>query len=138
MSIQSITDIEFGMELGPYLPDTALPNSAAVADAVGWGNAARFTNHERSRKEGLPGALVPGILGMGFLCALIHREIPAARIQKVDCVFRAPLIADQPCAVTAIVTDIDTTAGTAELDLLIRNETNETRVVGTATIRMPK
>ncbi len=137
MSITSINQIEFGKELGPWLPDTALANSTAVANAVGWLNAPRFTSHEGGRKEGLPGALVPGILGMGFLCALIHREIPAARIQKVDCVFRATLIADQPCTVTAVVTDIDSDTRTAELDLLIRNEAGETRIVGTATIGMP-
>lgn len=137
MNIRTIRDIEFGMELGPFAPDTALGNASAVANAVGWLNAPRFTSHEGGRKEGLPGALVPGILGMGFLCALIHREIPAARIRKVDCVFRAVLIADQPCTVSAVVTDIDEDAATAELDLLIRNDAGETRIVGTATIGMP-
>jgi hypothetical protein len=137
MSITRIDHIEFGRELGPWVPDTALANSTAVANAVGWLNAPRFTSHEGGRREGLPGALVPGILGMGFLCALIHREIPVARIEKVDCVFRAPLLADQPCSVSAIVTDIDTAERTAELDLLIRNHAGETRIVGTATIRLP-
>jgi len=134
MTIQSMADLEFGMEFGPWTPNTALASASAAANAVGWTNAARFSNHEGARH---PGALVPGILGMGFLCALIHREMPAARIENVDTVFRAPLVADQPCTVTAVITDIDVAKHRAELDLHIKNAKGETRIFGTATISMP-
>lgn len=137
MTIQHMADLEFGMEFGPWTPNTTLESASAAANAVGWTNAARFSNHEGARNEGHPGALVPGILGMGFLCALIHRAIPAARIQHIDTVFRAPLVADQSCAVTAVITDIDTAKRTAELDLHIKNTEGETRIFGTATISMP-
>jgi len=133
-----MADIEFGMEFGPWAPDTALPNATAAANAVGWTNAPRFSSHAAARREGHPGALIPGVLGMGYLCALIHRQIPSARIERIDTVFRAPLIADQPCTVTAVVTDIDSQARTAELDLQIRNDNGETRIFGTATIRLPQ
>lgn len=137
MTISRMADLEFGMEFGPWSPNTALESGSAAANAVGWTNAARFSNHEGARKEGHSGALIPGILGMGFLCALIHREIPAAKIQHIDTVFRAPLIADQPCEVTAVITDLDAEQRSAELDLHIKNAEGETRIFGTATIRMP-
>ncbi len=138
MTIQCMADLEFGLEFGPWIPDTALESASSAANAVGWTNSARFSNHEGARKEGHPGALVPGILGMGFLCALIHREIPTARIENIDTVFRAPLLADQHCSVAAVITNIDAAQLTAELDLHIRNVAGETRIFGTATIRMPR
>ena len=55
----------------------------------------------------------------------------------IDTVFRAPLVADLPCEVTAVITDIDTEQRTAELDLHIKNAEGETRIFGTATICMP-
>jgi hypothetical protein len=65
MSIVNILDVEFGTELPVFEPDTTLKNVGAFARAVGWGGP-RFESHEGARKEGFPGALVPGIMGMGF------------------------------------------------------------------------
>ena len=53
--------------------------------AAGW-DGPRFTDHEAARREGLPGALVPGILSQGYLAALIHRWAPDAFIENVDTV----------------------------------------------------
>jgi len=50
-------------------------------------------------------------------------------------VFRAPLIADEPCVLTAVVTDVDTDTGVVELDVSVKNEALETRVFGTAKVR---
>lgn len=137
MTITTIADVEFGAELEPFVPDTSLATASAVAEAVGWGGGGRFQDHEKARREGLPGALVPGILAMGFLTALIHRWAPAAKVEHIDTVFRAPLIADQPCSLSAVVTDIDEAAGLVQLDLAVRNEAGETRVFGTANVRLP-
>jgi hypothetical protein len=136
MTIQSIHEVEFGAELTPFVPDTSLAATGAVADAVGWGGG-RFKNHDQARQEGLPGALVPGIMAMGFLTSMIHRWSPAARVQRIDTVFRAPLLADQPCVLSAVVTDIDADAGLVQLDLTVKNEAGETRVFGTADVLLP-
>ena len=90
-----------------------------------------------ARKEGLPGALVPGILSQGYLAAMIHRWAPEALIQNVDTVFRAPLIVDEPCSISGVVTDIDEEAGRVEIDLTITNAKGETRVFGTAEVQLP-
>jgi hypothetical protein len=137
MTISTISDVEFGAELAPFEPDTSLPAVRAFANAVGWGAGARFNDHERARAEGLPGALVPGIMAMGFLTTMIHRWSPAAQVERIDTVFRAPLLADEPCALSAVVTDVDPTTGVVELDLSVKNPANETRVFGTARVRLP-
>ncbi len=136
MSVASIADVEFGAELPEFEPDTSLTNVRRFVVAAGW-DGPRFTDHEAARKEGLPGALVPGILSQGFLAAMIHRWAPDAFIENVDTVFRAPVLVDEPHRISGVVTDVDEAAGTVEIDLTLTNEKGETRVFGTATVRLP-
>ena len=137
MTIQSIADVEFGAELTPFEPDTSLKATGAFAAAVGWGLGGRFNDHEAARKEGFPGALVPGIMAMGFLTSMIHRWSPVAEVAHVDTVVRAPLLADEPCVISAVITDIDEAQGMVQLDLTVKNAKDETRVFGTASVRLP-
>lgn len=137
MSIATIHDVEFGEELPVFDPDTSLPNVIRFTEAAGW-RGARFTDHTAARKEGLPGALVPGIMSQGFLAAMIHRWAPAATITNVDTIFRAPVIVDEIYRIHGVVTDVDTDAGTVEVDLTVTNQKSETRVFGTATVQLPK
>ncbi|MEM7250510.1 MAG: MaoC family dehydratase [Pseudomonadota bacterium] len=137
MSVKSIKDVEFGDELEPFAPDTTLVNTKAFADAVGYSGNGRFEDHEKAKAQGLPGALVPGIMGMAFLTGMIQRWSPVANIQKIDTVFRAPMLADQPLTISAVVTDMDPDEGRVELDLSIKNEADETRVFGTANVLLP-
>ena len=137
MTVSRITDVEFGAELEPFEPDTSLDATSAFAEAVGWGRGGRFSDHELARKEGLPGALVPGIMAMGFLTSMIHRWSPRAQVAHVDTVFRAPLLADEPCVISGVITDIDEAQGIVQLDLTVKNAKDETRVFGTANVRLP-
>ncbi|MCB1685675.1 MAG: hypothetical protein R3E82_09560 [Pseudomonadales bacterium] len=137
MSVRSIADVEFGAELTPFEPDTSLAATSSFAAAVGWGGGGRFSDHDKARKEGLPGALVPGIMAMGFLTSMIHRWSEVARVEYIDTVFRAPLLADEACTIDAVVTDVDEEAGLVQLDLTVKNTAGETRVFGTANVRLP-
>lgn len=103
--------------------------------AAGW-NGPRFTDHEAARREGLPGALVPGIMSQGFLAAMIHRWAPDAFIENIDTVFRAPVLVDQPCRISGVVTDVDEAEGRLEIDLTLTNDKGETRVFGTASVKL--
>ena len=136
MTVETIHDVEFGESLPTFTPDTSLAVVSEFAHAVGW-RGARFEDHEGARKQGLPGALVPGIMGMGFLTSTIHQWCPAARVEHIDTVFRAPMIADEPCVIGAVVTDIDEDEGTVELDMTLKNSADETRVFGTARVKLP-
>ena len=136
MSIESVADVDFGAELPVFDPDTSLDNVIRFTEAAGW-RGPRFTDHEAARKEGLPGALVPGIMSQGFLCAMIHRWAPPANIIDVDTVFRAPVIVDQTYHINGVVTDVDEDAGRVEVDLTVTNDKGETRVFGTAKVDLP-
>ena len=137
MSVMTIKDVEFGQELEPFVPDTSLANTSAFAETVAYTGNGRFEDHEKAKAQGLPGALVPGIMGMAFLSSVIHSWSPTARIEKIDTVFRAPMLADTPLSISVIVTDMDEETGVVELDLTIKNEAKETRVMGTANVRLP-
>ena len=136
MTITTVADVQFGEELPVFEPDTSLDNVRRFTKAAGW-EGPRFTDHAAARKEGLPGALVPGIMSQGFLAAMIHRWAPDAQIENVDTIFRAPVIVDVPHSISGVVTDIDADAGTVEIDLTVTNNANETRVFGTANVRLP-
>ena len=137
MAISSLKEVEFGEELPAFEPDTSLKTGAAFATLVGWGGG-RFTDHELARKEGLPAAMIPGILSQGYLVAMIHNWAPVADVKAIDTVFRAPVTADDKHTITGVVTDINEEEGLVEIDLTVANEKHETRVFGTATIKLPK
>ena len=134
-TVTSVGDVEFGAELPTFAPDTSLENVKRFGKFVGWGGP-RFTDHEAARKEGFPGALVPGVMSQCFLGAMIHRWAPTAEIVAIDTVFRAPVLVDQPHQIVGVVTDVDEEAESVEIDITITNEAEETRVFGTATIKL--
>ena len=134
-TVTAVGDVEFGAELPTFAPDTSLENVKRFGKFVGWGGP-RFTDHEAARKEGFPGALVPGVMSQGFLGAMIHRWAPTAEIVAIDTVFRAPVLVDQPHQIVGVVTDVDEEAESVEIDITITNEAEETRVFGTATIKI--
>ena len=136
MTVATVADVEFGIELPVFDPDTSLDNVIRFTEAAGW-RGPRFTDHDAARREGLPGALVPGIMSQGFLAAMIHRWAPEGQIENVDTVFRAPVIVDEAYHINGVVTDIDEAEGMVEIDLTVTNDKGETRVFGTAKVRLP-
>jgi acyl dehydratase len=135
MAVEKLEDVEFGEDLPAFTPDTSLETVKKFATLVGWGGA-RFSDHEAARKEGLPGAMVPGILSQGYLVAMIHNWAPGAEIDKIDTVFRAPVLADDEHQITGVVTDIDEDEHLVEIDITVTNAKGETRVFGTATVKI--
>jgi len=127
--------VEFGEELPALEPDVSLENVKRFVRAAGM-SFERFTDHEAARREGLPGAIVPGIMSQGILAALIHRWAPGARILRIDTVFRAPVLVGSRPRATGVITDKDDERGTVEIDLTIQNEAHESPVVGTATVAL--
>ena len=52
-------DVEFGEDLPEVTPDVSMPRVLAFTETAAM-SFSRFTNHEAAKKEGLPGAIVPG------------------------------------------------------------------------------
>ena len=128
-------DVEFGEDLPEREIDTAMENVRRFTRAAGMSHP-RFDDQEAAREQGLPGAIVPGIMSQGALAALIHRWAPGCTIDRIDTVFRAPLVVDQPALCRGVVTDLDAAVRRVEIDLTISNVAGETRVLGTATVRL--
>lgn len=134
MSARAIENVEVGDELPEHRPDVGLERVRRFAVLVGM-NTPRFTDHDGARREGLPGAIVPGIMSQALLAAQLHRWAPGCRIERIDTVFRAPVSVDSTPVCRGVVTEIDSD-GRVQVDLTIENEAGETRVMGTATLRL--
>ncbi|MEM8923218.1 MAG: hypothetical protein AAGD35_06920 [Actinomycetota bacterium] len=126
-------DVELGDDLPTEHPDISMEKILRFTEAAKM-TVPRFTDHEFARSEGLPGALVPGVMSQGLLSAMIHRWAPGCRILSLDTVFRAPLVVGTTPEVSGAVTDTDDDARTAEIDLTIVAEDGRTSVLGTAIV----
>ena len=134
--VSNISEVEFGANLPVFDPDTSMANVRRFTAAARW-DGPRFNDHEAARAEGLPGALLPGIMSQGLLAAMIHRWAPDGEIINIDTVFRAPVLVDETYHINGVVTDIDSDDCTVEIDLTIVNDAGENRVFGTAMVRLP-
>jgi len=135
MSKRNFDDVELGDDLPDLEPDVSMARVLAFADATGM-HADRFTDHEKAKAEGLPGAIVPGIMSQGLLAAMIHAWAPGCQIHKLDAVFRAPVLVDSKPICRGVVTDTDEQKRCVDIDLTIANERGENPVVGTATVEL--
>ena len=122
--MKKFEDVEFGEDLPTTEADVSLPTVKVFAKATQM-EAGRFIDHEDARKNGLPGAIVPGIMSQGILVALIHGWAPNAEVQAVDTIFRAPLLVDSKPTASGVVTDIDEEIRVIEIDLMLKNEKGE-------------
>ena len=122
-------EVEFGEDLPEVQPDVGIENVRRFATAASM-LAGRFVDHDEARQEGLPQAIVPGIMSQGILVSLIHAWAPGCTIHKIDTVFRAPLLVDSKPIARGVVTDKDDASRRVEIDLTVVNEAGETRVMG--------
>ncbi len=127
--------VELGDELPEERPDVSLEMVRRFVKAAGM-DFPRFTDHDHARAEGLPGAVIPGIMSQGQLAAMIHRWAPGCDILTLDTIFRTPMVVGTPVVCRGAVTDVDDDV--VEVDLTIISEaTGATGVLGTARVRLP-
>jgi acyl dehydratase len=135
VAVRAFDQVEIGDDLPDVHPDVNLERVVRFARNARM-HANRFTDHGKAREEGLPGAIVPGIMSQGILAAMVHAWAPGCQIEQIDSVFRAPVLADSRPVCRGVVTDTDPERKTVHLDLTIENERGETRVMGTASVRL--
>lgn len=135
MPARRLENVEIGDELPELKPDVSMDKVRAFCRAAG-NYTPRFTDHEEARKQGLASAIVPGIMSQALLAANIHTWAEGAQVVSIDTVFRAPIPVDSHPLFHGVVTDTDPDLGIVELDLTIVNEAGETRVLGTARVRL--
>src|SRR5947207_2644758 len=94
----------------------------------------RFSDDDHARREGLPGAIVPGIMLQALLAVMIHEWAPSARIRQLDTVFRNPVLVGSRPTCTGDVTNVDEDQRLVELDVSMETEDGVTSVIGTAIV----
>ena len=130
-----IDDVELGDELPEERPDVSLETVRRFVKAAQM-DFPRFTDHEAARAEGLPGAVIPGIMSQGQLAAMIHRWAPGCSILRIDTLFRTPMIVGTTVVCRGAVTGINDD-DTIEIDLtILSEESGATGVLGTAHVRL--
>src|SRR4051812_25304590 len=130
-----IDEVELGDDLPEERPDVSLPTVARFVKAAEM-DFPRFTDHEAARAEGLPGAVIPGIMSQAQLAAMIHRWAPGSSIISLDTVFRNSMVVGTPVVCRGAVTDVGDD-GIIEIDItIISEETGATGVLGTARVRL--
>jgi acyl dehydratase len=128
-------DVELGDELPDSHPDVSLDQVRKFVKAAKM-DFPRFTDDAAARAEGLPGALVPGIMSQGLLAAMIHRWAPGCRIKALDTVFRFPVLVGTTPHCSGAVTDLDDETKTVTIDLTLTSQTGETSLMGTAVVEL--
>ena len=99
----------------------------------------RFTSEEAAKKEGLPGAIVPGAMNIAMMSTLLTGWSDTARLKKLDVVFRGMVPHDKTLTLSGIVTDKGVVDGEARLecDVFLENDEGTRLVIGNAIVLLP-
>ena len=144
-----IEEIELGDEFGPIQIDVK-PNDVIdfcktwIRDEESSKNIfnaapTRFTDDEFAKGEGLPGAIVPGIMSLAYLARLLNTAWPDGRITQLDVVFRQLVLHNQTINLLGVVTDTVTESDQnyIECDVYIENSEGSRLVGGKARLDVP-
>jgi acyl dehydratase len=137
--VEHFEDIEVGDELAEL---EICPTTADVIRyvTVARMQSGRFTNDEYARKEGLPGAIIPGNMSLGFLSRMLTDFFPKGRLKTLTANFRATVPHNVPLICSGVVTEKQERDGENLVfcDVLLTNENGDRYVQGTAQIALPK
>ena len=134
-------DVELGTDLGPIERSVS---DRQVVDYVKLGKLrsgpGRFTDAESARREGLPGAIVPGAIIIALMSQLLTGWSRTVRLKTLDVVFRQVVQHNVPLQLTGVVTDKNVVDGEPriECDVILQGEDGTDLVIGKATVSVPK
>ena len=137
MSAPAVSSLAVGDALGPLERRVTQEQISAYAEASGDFNPIH-TDDEFARSVGLPGTIAHGLLEMGILAEAVSRWAGGSdRVAGLECRFSKPLLAGDTITCTGKVVAVDTTAGTATLEVEAQSDRGE-RVLtnGRATVRL--
>jgi len=138
--VKTFADVHIGDTLGPVHQFVSKDQCRKYANSAGL-PAARFTDDEGARKEGLPGMILPGNMSLGLLSKLVTDWIGAdgdARMIRLSTTYRVPVQPDHTLTLQGFITHATEAERTAEIDVWIENEEAERLVTGTATLQFDK
>lgn len=132
--------VEVGEEMGPVKQE--LTRQAVLNFCQVWSSGppmGRFTDDEAARKEGLSGAIAPGIMNMSLMARFLDGWADGGRVKKLDVVFRQPVAHPQAIRLVGVVTDKNQLNGEnqVECDVYLESAQGDRLVGGKATILLP-
>ena len=136
---KSFEDIKIGDTLGPQEIHISRERCRTYAREAHL-EAARFTDDEGARKEGLPGMILPGNMSLGLITKLVTDWIANAnaRLTRIGTTYRLPVQPDHTFLLQGFITNSNPEDRTVEVDLWMENEDAERLVIGTATVQFGK
>jgi acyl dehydratase len=138
--VKKFAEIKIGDTLGPLHQFVSKDQCRQYAHSAGL-PAARFTDDEGARKEGLPGMILPGNMSLGIMSKLVTDWIGSeggARMIRLSTTYRVPVQPDHTLTLQGFITHTTESDCTAEIDVWIENEEAERLVTGTATVQFDK
>jgi acyl dehydratase len=137
--VEYFEDIEIGDEI------EELEICPTTADVIRYVKVARmesgrFTDDAYARKEGLPGAIIPGNMSLGFLSRMLTDVFPKGVLKALTANFRATVPHNMPLLCSGVVTEKQDKDGDHLIycDVLLTNEDGDRYVQGTAIIALPR
>ena len=130
-------DVEIGDELEELeiCPSTDEVKRYAVVARM---NNPRFTDDAYAKGEGLPGAIIPGNMSLGFLSRMVAEFFPLGAVVNLTANFRATVPHNTPLICGGVVTEKQEQGGIVFCDLQLTNEDGDRYVQGTAQVALPK
>ena len=100
----------------------------------------RFTDDDYARNEGLPGAIIPGNMSLGFLSRMVTDFFPKGTLKMITANFRSMVPHNTPLVCSGVITEKIEQDGENLVfcDILLSNEDGDRYVQGTAQVALPK
>jgi acyl dehydratase len=137
--VEYFEDIEIGDELEELeiCPTTEDVKRYVVVARM---NNLRFTDDAYAKGEGLPGAIIPGNMSLGFLSRMVAEFFPLGTVVNLTANFRATVPHNVPLICGGVVTEKQEKDGENIVfcDLQLTNEDGDRYVQGTAQVALPK
>lgn len=131
-------DIDIGDEIAEL---EVCPTTADVIRFVDVARmqSGRFTDDAYARREGLPGAIVPGNMSLGFLARMLTEFFSTGTLKELTANFRVTVPHNTPLICSGVVTEKQSRHGEHVVfcDVTLSNEEGERYVQGTAQVALP-
>ena len=124
-TVEYFEDIDIGDEIAEL---DICPSTAEWCALLGWRmQSGRFTDDAYARQEGLPGAIIPGNMSLGFLSRMLTEFFPAGTLKELTANFRATVPHNTALTCRGVVTEKQTRDGEHVIfcDVVLSNEEGE-------------
>ena len=134
-------DAELGDDIGPL--ETRITTAQVIEFTKAWGQndrPSRFTSEEVAISEGLPGAVVPGIMHMGYVSRLVTEWADGVTLKHLDVIWRQFVPHNADLKLHGIVTDTreEDGEGILEADVYLDSAEGVRHVTGKAIFSLPR